>query len=194
MGSTAHNCGVNAILASLFGKRTSSNFHPYKANKRITWIFRLFLAEQLPKHGTVGGLSVEDWRRSLTMMYEGPLFRPEEFEGGKRGEGLNISIEEFKKMREIRLKEWLADGKRVSVSQKMKLEENLKHHYQWEDFKHHHWALIAKVLDVEINIRTSKSQTQWIIIKPDELCPEISIPTIPIKHNNRIWLRIFKKL
>ena len=122
------------------------------------------------------------------MMYEGPLFKPEEFKGGSRGEGLDIPIEQFKKIREIRLQDWSETEKSLSQSEKLKVEENLKNHYQWEDFKHHHLALVAKVFNVEINIRTSKSQRHWITIKPDEHYPETSIQSIPMKHNKRIWL------
>ena len=115
-------------------------------------------------------------------------FKSEDFEGGKKGEGLNKFIKEFKKMKEGRLKAWISSEKNLSISERHKLKEALKDHYQWEDFKHHHWALVAKILNIEINIRTSRRHKSWISIKPDELCPEISIPTIPMKHNKRIWL------
>eukprot|EP00495_Collosphaeridae_sp_1-RS-2012_P005499 TRINITY_DN4920_c0_g1_i1.p1 TRINITY_DN4920_c0_g1~~TRINITY_DN4920_c0_g1_i1.p1 ORF type:complete len:105 (+),score=29.38 TRINITY_DN4920_c0_g1_i1:197-511(+) len=95
MSSKAHNCGVNVLLlASLLGKKIADELDPFQANERVTWQFRLFLAEQLPKDGYHAEWSVEDWRRSLTMFYEGLLFKPEEFEGGIRGEGLNMSKKE----------------------------------------------------------------------------------------------------
>ena len=132
MGSKAHNCGVNALLAGFFGKTVTQELNPFQADEKVTWIFRLFLAEHLPKHGNLGGLSVEDWRRSLTMLYEGPLFNPEEFEGGKRGEGLNMSIKEFKEVKDARLKDWILNNKNNQTAcERQKLEGALKNYYQW---------------------------------------------------------------
>ena len=68
------------------------------------------------------------------MMYEGTLFNPGDVERGERGEGLNMSIEEFKKIREARLQEWVNSVKKLSITERLKFEEALKHHYQWEDF------------------------------------------------------------
>ena len=126
------------------------------------------------------------------MMYERPLFKPDEFEGGRRGEGLNMSIEEFKKIRDKRVQEWSSTEK--LSSEKLEIQENLKRNYQWEDFKHHHLALVAKVLQVEINKRTSKAQEKWICIKPDEQYPETKMHTIPLKHNRRIWLENLQEI
>ena len=62
-------------------------------------MFRVWLADQLPKPAKLGANSVNDWRRTLTMMYEGPLLRSEEFQSGTRGEGFNLFIMEFKKLK-----------------------------------------------------------------------------------------------
>ena len=89
------------------------------------------------------------------MMYEGPLFRPEEFEAGAVGEGLNLSIAEFKELKEKRLQDWIKSVKLADRTsfEEIKIKDALKETYQWEDFKHHHWAFVARVLDIEINIR-----------------------------------------
>ena len=100
MGSKWHNCPINVLLASLFGKSTADQELPFVGKWKITWLFRLWLADQLPKSGNLGANSVDDWRRTLTMMYEGPLFLEDDFQGGIRGQGLIISINEFKKLRE----------------------------------------------------------------------------------------------
>ena len=66
--------------------------------------------------------------------------------------------------------------------------EFLKENCQWEDFKHHHWAFVARVLHIEINIRTSKEQKHWITISPDEFCPHVKIPITPMKNNTKIYV------
>ena len=121
MGSTHHDWPINVLLASLFGKYTADTVKPYQANTRIAWQFRLFLANQLPKTGSLGETSVEDWRRALIMMYKGALFSPEEFQTGEQGEGLNLSIQEFKKLQNTRQNDWIAE---VQGSSKIKSEES----------------------------------------------------------------------
>ena len=64
----------------------------------------------------------------------------------------------------------------------------LKGTYQWEDFKHHHWAFVARVLNIEINLRTSRSQKNWITISPYEFYPKVKIPVTSLKHNKRIYI------
>ena len=70
-----HNCPIIALLASLFGQSTANEVQPYEVNWRITWLFRLWLADQIPETENLVTNSVEDWRRTLVMMYEGALFR-----------------------------------------------------------------------------------------------------------------------
>ena len=89
------------------------------------------------------------------MMFEGPLFIPEDFTGGSRGEGPNLSIPEFKKLRDTKHQEWMS-GTIGEPEDEKRMVEALQAHHQWEDLKHHRLAFIAKVLDIEINIRTSK--------------------------------------
>ena len=67
VSTKAHNCGINVILATLFGVRVADRTKLYTANLRISWIFRLLLADRLPQTGNLGATSVEDWRRALTI-------------------------------------------------------------------------------------------------------------------------------
>ena len=190
MGSAHHNCPVNVLLAALFGKYTADRVNSYQANTRIAWKFRLFLANQLPKTGTLGETSVEDWRRALIMMYEGALFNPEEFQSGVLGKGLNLSIKEFKKLQQSRQNDWITEvqGSSRSKSEESKIKKLLKDTNQWEDWKQQHWAFAARVLNIEINFRTSKSQKNWYTISPYEFYPMVEIPVTPLKHNKRIYI------
>ena len=102
-----HNCAINVLCAALFGRSTADEVRPFRTNTRIAWLFRLWLADQLPKTAKLGANLVNDWRRTLIMMYEGLLFRSEEFQNGTIGEGFNLSIMEFKKLKERRIHEWI---------------------------------------------------------------------------------------
>ena len=113
MSSKAHNCSINAILAALFGNSTAEIINPYQANPHVTWVFRTLLADQLPENGNFGAISIEDWRRTFIMMFEGPLFKAEEFSSGAYGEGLNLSIEQFKRLRHDRLHKWIHGEKSI---------------------------------------------------------------------------------
>ena len=49
-------------------------------------------------------------------------------------------------------------------------------------------GFIARVLGLEINIRTSKEQKKWFTIRPEEFEPEYNLDTSPIPHGNRIFI------
>ena len=197
MSSALHNCGRNVLLASIFGRKVATQEHAenpkaYQADLTISWTFRLWLAEQLPKSGYLGATSVEDWRRTLIMLYEDPLFKPEEFQVGFRGQGPDLSIAEFKNWQEQKLNDWLKSEEKWDKNTtllKNRVMESLKAHRQWEDLKHHHLAFISRVLNVEINVRTSENQNDWICIRPSEFEPEVKIPSVSFKHTKKIYLQ-----
>ena len=67
------------------------------------------------------------------MMYKGPLFHPEEFAGGSQGEGLNLSIPQFRELEDKRLEEWMncINWGEQNSSKEKQVRDELKKLYQW---------------------------------------------------------------
>ena len=127
----------------------------------------------------------------LKMMFEGPLFNPEDFTGGKRGQGPNLSIAAFKKWREEKLEQWMYIAEEElsehKSENKKKIKVALQSYHEWEDLKHHHLAFISRVLGIEFYIRTSENK-KWIIIRPEDSWPELSIQSSPMVHGTRVFI------
>ena len=102
-----------------------------------------------------------------------------------------LSIEEFKKLKDERLRCWLKKCEKNTLKSRekeMEIVNTLKQHYQWQDLQQHHLAYIARILRVELNIRITRQQKSWIKIKPTEFYPDVNFPSISIKHSKRLFI------
>ena len=102
-----------------------------------------------------------------------------------------MSIVEFKKRRDEKLEQWLGGTNTVYTTPNVveRIKSELREHYQWEDLRYHHLAFIAKILGIEINVRTSMEQKSWIKISPEEFITEQPLECSPICHPKQIYVQ-----